>query len=466
MFAKTPPTCAAVNKMAASGKCLFNTELKLFNKGINLCYAAFYVLFIALFLSCASNPYAAIDFQVNQEEFTKSADTLEEKSGKLYRQKDLVLYYLDKGMLTHYSGDYQESSSLLQQGEKEIEKNFSVSVSQEIGTFLMNDRTREYDGEDHEDVYLNLFNALNYYHRGNMEGAMVEIRRMNNKLRDLSVKYGQIMSNMQRHALENNTEVPANPEATIKFNNSALARYLGMLFYRGSGMMDDARIDQNQLRVAMADAPQIYRNPVPSSVRDELTIPRGMARLNVIGFAGLSPVKTEEVTRIWLRDAWIKVALPVMRSRPSRIASIEVVLDSGESFALELLEDMGAVINATFSQKKNIIYVKTITRAIIKGMTARVFNEAARHSDENKGLFTILGLGSQIFAEASERADLRGARYFPAKAYVGGINLRPGTYSYTITYYDSTGKAIAERRFENIMIGANALNLTEVVCLR
>jgi len=372
-------------------------------------------------------------------------------------------------MLTHYMGNYEESSRLLQQGERAIEENYAKSISQEIGTFLLNDRVREYGGEDYEDIYLNVFNALNYYHRGNMEGAMVEIRRMNNKLRDLSVKYGHMMSNMQKAALENKTEVPANPEAPIKFNNSALARYLGMLFHRGSGMPDDARIDYDQLRIAMADAPAIYKNPVPSSLKDELSIPSGMARLNVIGFAGRSPKKTEEIIRIFFHNhnAWIKIALPVMTPRPSRIASIEVVFDSGESFALELLEDISAVVTATFAQKKGIIYSKSIMRASIKGVTASVFNTAAEHSKgKDKGVYTMIGIGSQILAEASEQADLRVARYFPGKAYIGGITLKPGTYSYTVTYYGKKREVIAEYRFDNILIRANALNLKEVVCLK
>ena len=452
-FTETPLIRTVISRMAVRKTVLFQ--------------AAFFVQFFVLLVSCVTtDPYIPIDNLVAEENYVQSADTLEEKRKSIYREKDKVLYFLDKGMLTHYSGDYEASSSLLQLGEKAIEENFAVSVSQEIGTLILNDKTREYDGEDYEDIYLNLFNALNYYHRGNMEGAMVEIRRMNNKLRDLSVKYGRLMTNMQKMALENDTKIPPNPEAPSKFNNSALARYLGMLFYRGSGMIDDARIDQNQLRVAMADAPAIYKNPMPSSIRDELNIPPGMTRLNVIGFAGRSPVKTEDVTRIFLGNAWIKIALPVMTPRPSIIDSIEVALDSGEVFALELLEDISTVIAVTFIQKKNLIYTKSIIRASIKGVAASIFNSAAESSDDNKGLFALLGIGSQILAEASEKADLRVSRYFPAKAYVGGITLSPGTYSYTITYYDKTRQVITEYRFENIMINKDVLNLVEVVCLK
>jgi hypothetical protein len=422
---------------------------------------------IALLISCVTvDPYVKVDHLVDREDFSAGVNTLEQMRSSIYRGKDKVLYFLDKGMLTHYAGDYQESSSLLQDGERAIEANFAISISQEIGTYILNDRTRDYGGEDYEDIYLNVFNALNYYRRSNMEEALVEIRRINNKLRDLSVKYGTLMTNMQKMALENGTEIPSNPEAPVKFNNSALARYLGMLFYRGTGNRDSARIDQQQLRIAMSDAPSIYKNPVPSSVQDELTVPPDMARLNVIGFAGRSPVKNEEVIRIFLRNAWIKIALPVMTARQSLVSSIEVVLDSGESFTLELLEDMSAVAAATFVQKKNLIYTKSIVRASVKGIAASVFNSAAEKSEENKGLYSLLGLGSQILAEASEKADLRMARYFPGKAYVGGINLAPGIYSFTVTFYGSNKTALAVRRHENVRVTANALNLTEVVCLR
>ena len=418
-------------------------------------------------VSCATtDPFIPVDHLAEEEQFLQSAALLEEKNKTIYREKDRVLYFLDKGMLTHHGGAWEESSALLEAGEKAIEANFAVSVSQEIGTFILNDRTREYDGEDYEDIYLNVFNALNYYHRNNLEEALVEIRRMNNKLRDLSVKYGTMMTGLQKMALENGTEIPPNPEAPVRFNNSALARYLGMLFYRGAGMMDDARIDERELRVAVADTPSVYRGPVPSSIKDELAIPAGMARLNVLGFTGRSPVKTEETLRIFLGNAWIKIALPVMTVRPSRIASIEVTLDSGESFSLELLEDIGAVAAAAFTRKKTLIYTKSIIRASVKGIAASAFNAAADNSSENSGLYALLGLGSQILAEASERADLRLSRYFPGQVYVGGVNLPPGEYSFTVSYYGPDKMVVARRRHEKVSVRMNALNLTEDICLR
>jgi hypothetical protein len=404
---------------------------------------------------------------VDSEDFSAGVETLESHSKSIYRDKDRVLYLLDKGMLSHYAKDYRDSSALLEDGEKQIEANFAVSISQEAGTFLINDRSREYDGEDYEDIYLNVFNALNYYHRGDMDEALVEIRRMNNKIRNLSVKYGRINTRLQQAALSNNTEVPANQQAPAKFNDSALARYAGMLFYRGEGLFDDARIDQNQLKVAMADSPSIYHHKIPSSVEEELLIPAGMARLNIIGFSGRSPVKTEEVIRIPLGVNWIKISLPVMTARASQIASVDAVFDSGEQFTLELLEDISAVVSATFIQKKNAIYAKSIIRASIKGTAGTVFNILGETEDgNNAALFSGLGLLAQVYAEASEKADLRVARYFPGKAHVGGINVPPGTYSFTVFFRSAGGKVIGAQRFENVTVRAGALNLMEAVCLR
>ncbi|MDR2181728.1 MAG: hypothetical protein LBN92_03505, partial [Treponema sp.] len=123
--------------------------------------AALVLLALLLVVSCATaDPYVPVDQLVENENFAGGAEELESKNKSLYRAKDRVLYCLDKGMLSHYAKDWAASSSLLQEGEKAIEANYAVSIHQEFGTFLLNDRSREYDGEDYEDIYLNVFNAL------------------------------------------------------------------------------------------------------------------------------------------------------------------------------------------------------------------------------------------------------------------------------------------------------------------
>jgi hypothetical protein len=426
-------------------------------------------LFFILLLGCATtDAYRPIDNEVYLGKYDDGVSLLD-KQKDMYRQRDALLYYLDKGLLTHYAQRFDESIPLLQEGEWAIEAAYTKSITQEIGTYILSDNTREYGGEDYEDVYINVFNALNYYHQNNLEDALVEIRRMNNKLQFLAAKYGVLMTDMQKMALEHSTAIPSNEYlSSTKFNDSALARYLGILFYRGIGQYDDARIDRDYLKIAFANAPGVYSYPVPASVEEELDIPQGKARLNVLAFSGMAPIKQEEVIRIPLPNVrWIKIALPVMTNRPSQVRRIEAVIDNGKRFDLELLEDMGAVARETFKEKEGLIYMKSILRATIKGVSSSVLGEASDQTEGNTSLlFAILSLGAQAIAEATERADLRISRYFPGKAYVGGITLDPGRYSVTVNYYAANGRLIASYSQEPVEIRANAVNLTEAVCLQ
>jgi hypothetical protein len=434
---------------------------------LNIIFPLF--LEVPLLWSCASGSFAIVDDELEHNSYAESVKSLEKNRKTLYKNGDKILYCLDKGMLQHYARQYSESSKTLQEGERAIEEAFTKSITQEISTYLINDNVRDYGGEDYEDIYINVFNALNYYHRGDREGAMVEIRRMNNKLRHLAVKYDAAITGLQRKALEDGTRIPPGPDARTRFNDSALARYLGMLFHRGDGQYDDARIDRDWLLVAYAKSPSIYTNETPESLSGEMEIPEGMARLNVIAFGGLSPIKQENAERIFLPDyRWIKIALPEMVNRNSEIYRIELVLDDGQRFRLELLEDMGAVAKETFKARRQLIYIKTVLRATAKTAGSSVIGAVARET--NDGVVSLVlrlySVMAQAFAEASEQADIRASRYFPAKAHVTGINLPPGRYSFSIKYYNRSGREISSTRYENMNIRENALNLAQAVCLK
>jgi hypothetical protein len=69
-----------------------------------------------------------------------------------------------------------------------------------------------------------------------------------------------------------------------------------MLFFRALGNTDSARIDAQKISDAYKNMPEVYANPLPrelvmrGNVNDELSIPAGMARLNVLSFTGLAPL--------------------------------------------------------------------------------------------------------------------------------------------------------------------------------
>jgi uncharacterized protein len=425
----------------------------------------------ALLASCSSVAhYEAIDAAVARGDYAGGLEKLHAAKDDAYKPKDRVLYYLDEGMLAHYAKDYEDSSKSLGNAERAIEEAYTKSVTLAVSSYLVNDNTLEYPGEDYEDLYLNAFNSLNYFYMdGNIEDSLVEVRRIDIKLKALSTKYGTQISNAQQAVLEKSRDIPYDSEATrVQFTNSALAQYLGLLFYRADGRMDDARINRDGVKLAFANQPAVYGFPLPSTLDDELSVPRGKARLNVVSFSGFSPIKTENVVRIPTGNMhWLKVSVPVITQRPSEVARVQVALDSGEKFDLEKIEDLGAVATETFKQKAALIYFKTVLRSLVKTSSSMVLDDQANQASGDTALLLgVLSLGTQIYAEASEQSDLRLSRYFPSKAYVGGINLPPGKCSYTVRYLNANGGVIHESRFENVELRADKLNLSEAICIK
>jgi hypothetical protein len=428
-------------------------------------------LLFLFFVSCATRPdvYKTVDNHVAEGSYAQAAATIveaQDSRNPIYPEKNAVMLFLDKGMLEHYAENYEESATGLEEAERLIADAYTKSVTLEIGTFILNDNTREYSGEDYEDIYLNVFNALNYYNRGNVEEALVEVRKINGKLQALAVKYSKNIDDAKQYADENGG-YSGDDNDKYTFDDSALARYLAALFWRGTGHSDDARIDLDALIEAYRASPQVYENPVPSTVPDEYRVPQGEARLNLIAFTGLSPLKEEDITYIPLPFAFpndtTKIALPVMRDRPVQTVHVETIIDGTERVTLELIEDMGKVMDETFKARRTLIYVKAVVRAIVK-VSAAAVARAAVSDQSGEGWGLLAGLAGRLFAEGTESADTRSARYFPRYAFVGGINLSPGEHEITFNFY--SGGSIIKTIHKTVQLRENRLNLVEGVCLK
>ena len=432
-------------------------------------------------LSCAtsSKEYKEIDHSVDQSNYTAAVNTIAKRQDSrkvLYSQKNAVMLFLDKGLLEHYAGNYSASSADLQNAERLIEEAYTKSISEGFLSYIANDNIKEYPGEDFENIYLNVFNALNYYNRDDIEGALVEIRKLSNtsgKLSMLSQKYeykdpktGAGLNDTVRKE----TGVGDLPDVkSVNFSNSALARYLGALFYQADGNTDSSRIEFDQVYRAYSTNRNIYSGAVPKAVEQARDVPDGMARLNIISFTGLSPVKEQKLVIHYLpfQHPVLQIAafkLPVMVERPSVINRIEVEVDGEKKFDLELLEDMGAVIEETFNARYSNILLKTYIRTIIKYVVADVAAmEAVRRDEALAGL--AIAAGARAAMDASEQADIRMSRYLPDKAYIGGINLDPGTYSVIIKYCNGNHE-IYHDKFTDVTVKSGGLNLIQSVKLK
>lgn len=437
------------------------------------------------FTSCASSRnFTEIDTSAQQGDFSVAREQLEEKKGSLYLGTDQVLYALDAGMLSRYADAYEQSNIELTQAELLIEKYFAVSVTQAIGSYLLNDNVIDYAGEDYEDIYINLFMALNYIQLGDTESAFVEIRRFDNKLKLISAKYSEALLDAKRQATAEGAEnsldfsdyagsgTSSNGELSVlEFHNSALARYVSLLLYRSRGEMDSAEIDKKFIQSAFQTQKQLYPFPIPNAIEEEFSIPEDKERLNIFCYAGLAPEKYEETLRVpgIVSDTWFKVALPVMAKRSSAVSSISITAigEQGqeENGTLELFESVENIVVDTFQQRQSLIYLKSVLRSIAKSTTSGVGSAVVE--EIAGGLAgSLFSLASNIFIEASEQADLRTSRYFPAQVWVGGLNLDSGTYAVTITCFDAWNNVLYKETKQNVQVTDEMVNLVEAVCIQ
>lgn len=445
--------------------------------------AFFSVFLVFLCVSCATNEraYWEMDNAVQISNFEKGVELIDkaQKSKKLvYPPKNEILLYLDRGLLEHYASMYRESAKDLGQAEKLIENAATKSISEGAASYILNDNVKSYAGEDYENIYINVFNAINYYHMGNIDGALVETRKINEKLRALAGEYDKINREMRDEYKDSLSGIKLPESKPVNFTNSALADYLGALFYRADGAYDDARINLLQLRSAFLTAPGVYYNPIPSSLvlsgeagdetAEELRRQDEKARVNLVCFTGLSPVKKEETIPFLLPYEYgldyAQLRLPVLTPRPDSITSIEMIIDDDKPLKLELLEDVGKAVAETYKAKFNAVFLKTLVRSAVKYASVFVMADAAARGSDSEAVGTLTAFAAKAAFDATERADIRMERYLPAKAWIGAANMEPGEHTIRINYYSGSKRIESEEKIINTAAGR--LNLLEGICLK
>lgn len=415
--------------------------------------------------------FSSIDFAISRCDYDSARSILENNKSTYYSNSEKVLEYLDSGILSHFSGEFKKSNDSLSAAETKIAENFTKSVSQQIGKALINDNVADYCGEVYEDIYTNILMCLNYIQMKNLEDAMVEIRRFDNKMKVVGSEY-QALIDSQKSSLttEYNYSDFSSVDTKVSFHNCAFARYLSMLLYRTQGDISQAKVDYKKIKEAFSNQPSIYDFAAPSDLINELKVTEDDARLNVVCFTGKCPVKIEQAIRIPFRGAYYKLALPFLTKRSSDIRAVQTViksLDTGTVYKVNLhcIEKIENIATDTYKQHYGSIYARTVMRSIGKSVTSGVLSTAsALSNDKNVRLaLGLLSLASQVSTEVSERADVRVCRYFPGKVNVAGITLPDGKYEISVNYYNSNKKKIFTNFIPEYEVRKGRLNLVESV---
>jgi hypothetical protein len=291
-------------------------------------------------------------------------------------------------------------------------------------------------------VYLNGFKSLSYLEMGQFESALVEARRIAQKLERAEEKYGGYAESLSEADTTKSDEVKWQA-GTSSIHDSPLSHYLAGALYAKSGDKDAARIELDNLKKAIQNHQALPDSRV-EFVEDFEKI-RDPQSYNVLltAFSGNAPDKIENNinTDINRDGKGVKIAIPKLVMRPDSVAYVKAVLNDTMTTRLPLIEEMDKVARETFQIKKPIIVARATVRGIMKSVAQDAGSDAIEDEwgDTASDVFDFVG---GKIREASEQADLRGWQTMPGKVYTNVVKLPPGEHQLSFNYYSPTNNLL------------------------
>lgn len=417
------------------------------------------VSLIMLVSACASLYEATYNFNTDFENGNIEEALTHLKEDKRYQKSNYqFLYYVNVGLLQSMRGEYVKSNKALEKAFL-FGEDYKINYFAEAASYLTNPSITLYRGEDHEHLMPLYYKALNFLKMNQLEDALVECRRLNIRLQQLSDKY-------------------KNPE---KYQRDAFIHNLMGIIYQASGDWNNAFIAyRNALEIYDTDYIKMFNVQAPEQLKKDLLISASRmgftdeyntyrekfgwndfdpkqpdADLVFFWHNGLGPVKHEwsinfaitggpdnlfvlenegksmafpfhvydEDDRSSLKDLQVfRVAFPKYVERPLYFSGASVAVN-GHSYPLELAEDINKIAFKSLEDRMALEFSKTLIRAALK--------KAAEHSlrKENKGWGAVLGAVNAM----TEKADTRNWQTLPHSISYARIPLHEGANETTFT---------------------------------
>ena len=382
------------------------------------------------------------------------AERLLDKSKRLETSRDRFLYYLNQGVVLSMQGQYELSNEYFEKAYI-FGEDFHVNYFYEVASFLTNPGITIYRGEDHEHLILLYYKAMNFLKMNRHEEALIECRRLDIRLKQLSDRYAS--DNKYRRDAFVHVLMGIIYDADKDYNNAFIAYRNAVEVYREvyrdmfgvsiphqlkedllrtaylTGFDDEFRKYQEEFglpdyRYQKVDAQLVFfwqngLGPVKSEWSINFAVVRG--RGGVVNFAndeyGFNfpfryeyDEENEDGDR--LKDLeFFRVAFPkyIERKPLYTQATIEV---SSKEFPLELTEDINAVAFQVLQQRMLREFGKGLLRAAVK----KAAEYQARKKDEG------FGAALSLFNALTEKADTRNWQTIPHSIYYARVPLKEG----------------------------------------
>ncbi|MFH1007922.1 MAG: hypothetical protein V1800_10550 [Candidatus Latescibacterota bacterium] len=399
-------------------------------------------VFLLLSLGCATYYTQSIKFQEHfvRGELEQAAKVLD-KNKRAAKDKNRLLYFLQKGVVLQMLGKFEESNRFFEEAylfAEDIQKNYAA----EAFGLLSNPAVMPYKGEDFERVQIHYYKALNCLKLGQFEEALVECRRIDIKLNSLNDKYSNRKNRYKTDAFALNLmgmifEASGDHNSAFISYRNAYEAYEKE--YKPSfGVETPLQLKKDLLRSAYLNGfteeldryetlfGLKYVPPVGEGghlvffwhnglgpVKDEWSINFFLVR----GKGGLVTFANEELglsfpflldggsgkTSTELGDLkFIRAAFPKYLERKPYFRSAEVVV-SGETYPLEFAQNINEIALKTLEDRM----VRELSHSLLRLAVKQASEQAVRKKNENLG--ALLSVANAI----SEKTDTRNWQTLP-----------------------------------------------------
>ena len=412
----------------------------------------------AVFVLPGCATYSVGIAKVEQETGNRNLDGALKSLDKLkLTGADQILFYLNKGTLFHFQGDYAASNQQFESAKSLMEKLSAISLTEQTGSVVVNDTMKAYEGTANEQLLIYAFEELNYLQSGNVDDAAVEARQFDIKQRLIAGK-----------------------DPSAAYLSGAFVRYLNGMTYEEVGESDSARIDYRKAVDGYKAQSSITGFGVPAALKadlDRLENPQAKSRFapakKSAGVAmqptdtrnngevvfilhdGLGPTLAENILRIANPDpqhgaAIMSVAAPKFVQRPVPVAHFELSGGS-EAVSSELVEDVNAIARKSLDDRLPAITARAVARMVVKNAIAR--NAKNQKGDSGTGGL-LISIVTDVGAIVTERADTRSWSLLPGNILMARLALPPGTHDLKVTYYDKSGNILTTRDYHAVNVVA------------
>ena len=139
------------------------------------------VLASSVFTSCVTYQHQVFKARsILSSDPQKAAELIEKKAN--VEGVDQLVYLLEYGLALQVAKNYKESNRAFLRADRLADIKNYISLSKEAASLVLNQGQVQYKGDDFENIMISTMLAINFLMLGDLESALVEARRVNEKV--------------------------------------------------------------------------------------------------------------------------------------------------------------------------------------------------------------------------------------------------------------------------------------------